>query len=311
MGERVTSGSSDAVAGAIIAWQLCFTGAAIALSLQDAWPLWLLGQLLLAVNLFQWFVLHHDLAHGGFFRTRWLNAVVGHVSSIFCLMPFFSWRQMHHHHHIWTGWKDKDPSDPSSQFRRPTPTLMRVMNFCWRFWIPVFAAAFVAMNFWNLRRVNAMFPDARSRRRNLFSVVLLVAIYVPALVLAPRVMLVHWVPALLLFLSFSDPVLLTQHVHVDAHYADGAEVKAFRYSEQGRYARNVVYPKAMARFLFYNSERHGLHHEHPTVPVYRLGTLEPPHENTINWLEWLRLAKAMPADVLIFQTSRETGVQLQ
>ncbi|MCC7055671.1 MAG: fatty acid desaturase [Gemmatimonadaceae bacterium] len=310
MAEKVTLASSNGWATAIVAWQLAFTACAIALSVQDAWPLWLLGQVLLAVNLFQWFVLHHDFAHGGFFRTRWLNALLGHVSSVFCLMPFFSWRQMHHHHHIWSGWKDKDPSDPSSQFRQPTPTLTRVMNFCWRFWIPVFAATFVAMNFWNLKRVNELFPDPRSRRRNLFSVLFLMIIYVPALVLAPRFMLVHWVPALLLFLSFSDPVLLTQHVHVDANYAAGAEVKAFRYSEQGRYARNVIYPRFVAKFLFYNSERHGLHHLHPTVPIYHLGELESPKDNNIDWLEWLRLAKAMPADVLIFQTSRETGIRL-
>jgi acyl-lipid omega-6 desaturase (Delta-12 desaturase) len=302
--------SSNAVACAFITWQCAFTALAVWFSLSGHVALWAIGQLLLAINMFQWFVLHHDLAHGGFFRTRWLNVVVGHLSSVFCLMPFFSWKQMHHHHHVWTGWKDKDPSDPLSQIKAPTPAVVKVMNFCWKFWVPIFAFSFVAINFWNLKRVNRLFPDPRSKAKNLFSVVLLGAVYATAFVVAPRVMLVCWLPALLLFLCFSDPVLLTQHVHVDANYANGQDVKAFRYSEQGAYARNVVYPRVVAKYLFYNSERHGLHHLHPTVPVYQLGSLEAPQENTIHWREWLRLAKAMPADVLIFRTARESGVRL-
>lgn len=302
--------SSNTWAIAIIAWQLTFTGVAIALSVAGHPLLWVLGQTLLAISLFQWFVLHHDLAHGGFFRTRWLNALFGHVSSAFCLMPFFSWRQVHHHHHIWTGWKDKDPSDPHSQIRNPSPAVLRAINFCWRYWIPVIAISFVAINFWNLKRVNTLFPDPASRRKNLFSVVFLVVVYAVAIGVLRSAMLVHWLPAILLFLSLSDPILLTQHAHIDANYARGAKVKAFRFAEQGAYSRNVIYPRWVAKYFFYNSERHGLHHVHPEVPVYRLGRLPSPPENTITWSDWLSTAKRMPADVLIFQTARESGVKL-
>lgn len=307
---RVRLGSSNAWAFAILAGQLSFTAMAIALSMSGQPVLWVVGQVLLAVNLFQWFVIHHDLAHGAFFRTRILNDVAGHLSSIFCLMPYFSWKQVHHHHHIWTGWKDKDPSDPLSQIKAPSPRAAAFMNFCWKYWIPVFALGFVAINFWNLKRVNRLFPDPASRARSLFSVVWLVSVYVVALSLMPGAMLRYGLPALLLFLMISDPILLTQHVHIDAHMADGQRVKAFRYSEQGAYARNVKYPAWVAKWFFYNSERHGLHHLHPEIPIYRLGKLPSPHENNIGWSEWLHLAKSLPADVLIFKTASETGVRL-
>jgi len=302
--------SNDAAAFAIVAWQLTFTVVAIRLSLEGPGLVWAVGQLLLAVNFFQWFVIQHDLAHGGFFRTRWLNDVVGHLSSIFCLIPFFSWKQVHHHHHIWTGWKDKDPSDPLSQIKQPTPGLVRWMNFCWKYWVPVFAFSFVAINFWNLKRVNTLFPDPRSKGRNLFSVVFLSAVVLSAIAVMPKAMLLYWLPAMVVFLIISDPILLTQHVHIDAHQANGERVKAFRFSEQSPFARNIIYLRLVSRFFFYNSERHGLHHEHPEVPIYHLGKLATPAENTIGWLEWLRRAKSMPADVLIFQTSRESGVRL-
>ncbi len=302
--------SNDAYAFAIIVWQLAFTAVAIRLSVMGSVILWVIGQLLLAVSFFQWFVIHHDLAHGGFFRTRVLNNVVGHLSSIFCLIPFFSWKQVHRHHHIWTGWKDKDPSDPLSQITQPTPGAVRLMNFCWKYWVPVFALGFVAINFWNLKRVNALFPDNTSKARNLFSVVFLSAVYLSAFGFFPKAMLLYWLPATLVFLSISDPILLTQHVHIDANYANGQRVKAFRYSEQTPFARNIIYPKFISTFFFYHSERHGLHHQHPEIPIYHLGKLPSPVENNIGWSDWLRIAKSMPADILIFKTSRESGVRL-
>ena len=302
--------SSDVSAFAIIAWQLAFTVVAIRLSLMGSGLYWVIGELLLAIGFFQWFVIHHDLAHGAFFRTRLLNNIFGHLSSIFCLIPFFSWKQVHHHHHIWTGWKDKDPSDPLSQIKQPKPITIRLMNFCWKYWIPVFAMTFVTINFWNLKRVNALFPDRKSRRKNLFSVLFLCAIYAFAFAFFAREMVLVWLPAMVLFLMVSDPILLTQHVHIDANYAGGKQVKAFRFRDQPVFARNIVYPKYISKYFFYNSERHGLHHQHPDIPIYHLGKLPSPAENNIGWSEWLRIAKSMPADVLIFKTSRDSGIRL-
>lgn len=310
MNQNAQFASSNAWAVAIIAWQLAFTAGAIDLSLSGSPLFWVLGEVLLAISMFQWFVLHHDLAHGGFFRTKALNVVVGHLSSLFCLIPFNSWRQVHHHHHRWSGWKDKDPSDPHSQVKKLPRWLIRLVDFCWKFWVPTIALSFVVINFWNLRRVNQLFPDRKSRARNLFSVLFLATAFVAAFAVFGRVMLTAWLPAFVLFLMLSDPILLTQHAHIDANYARGQRVKAFRYSQQGAFARNVIYPRWIAKYFFYNSERHGLHHAHPEIPIYRLGRLPSPSENQITFGDWLRTAKAMPAELLIFKTTKESGIRL-
>ena len=87
-------------------------------------------------------------------------------------------------------------------------------------------------------------------------------------------------------------------------------MKTFRFAQQGSFARTVVYPRFIQKYFFYNSEQHVLHHQRPEIPMYRLNRLPSPAGNRIGWKEWLTSAKRLPADVLIFQTARDTGMRI-
>src|SRR5262245_60046432 len=64
-----------------LTWSLGLTTLALVLSALDHWSLWLLGQVLLAIALLQWFVLLHEAGHNSLFRTPLLNRFAGRLAA--------------------------------------------------------------------------------------------------------------------------------------------------------------------------------------------------------------------------------------
>ena len=152
---------SDSLALSISSAVLFLTLLGLGCSFWGGPLLWLIGQFLVALAILHWFVILHDLGHGGFFRTKILNDIAGHLASFFVILPFYPWRYVHAGHHRWVGWKDLDPTMSQIQPRELSPLLRWLVNFCWRYWIPVFALSFSFGNFWNLSK---LFRLARDRR---------------------------------------------------------------------------------------------------------------------------------------------------
>jgi fatty acid desaturase len=101
-------------AGVVVAGQsILLTAAALWLSSRPVTPLWLAGQLLLALALVQWFAILHECGHETLFRTRALHLPLGHLAAFFSLIPFYNWKRVHARHHKWTGWQDVDPTTHS------------------------------------------------------------------------------------------------------------------------------------------------------------------------------------------------------
>ena len=158
---RASDGAGALVAGQAIALTLL----ALILSVQPAWPVWLLGQVLLAVAMVQWFALLHECGHETLFRTKRLHIPLGYVAAFFSLIPFHNWKRVHGRHHKWTGWQDVDPTT-AALVPRPLSTAERVlMNICWKFWIPLFSVLYRLNNFWNWPRLTTLFTKPSERRR--------------------------------------------------------------------------------------------------------------------------------------------------
>jgi acyl-lipid omega-6 desaturase (Delta-12 desaturase) len=303
-----------------LAWILgesACTGAAIGLSLLsfsrigNGWGwllLWLFSQFLLGLLLFQWFVLMHGCGHRALFASRLLNDVFGHLASLFCLVPYSSWRYVHAQHHRWVGWMDKDPTTRGLAGPLPSRSLQRVLNFCWRCWIPIFSFVFGVAGFWNLRRVANVAPAPRQRRRAWFSVLLLAAVYAVVIALAGRQFLEVWAVAFLVYLTIGDPVLLSQHVHLPLLRTSGAQVAPFAQANQDRFTRTIIVPKWVAQWVFLQFTTHGAHHAYPQIAHYDIARVPFRSLHAIRWLEWLRAAKRVPAMRLLFENSEDTGV---
>ena len=295
----------------LLLWQTALTTTAIVMSTGDSAVVWFFGQLLLGVCMLQWFVLQHDLGHRALLKSARISAVIGHLSSLFCLLPYWPWQRVHHAHHRWTGWREPDPTIPDKAHADYGPGLTAVINFCWRFWVPVFAMSFSTQTFWNLRRLNRLFPDTPSRRRHRFSVVFLSVVLLGLMLVFRERFFQVWLLAFFVFMSISDPYLLSQHTHIDYLDTDGVAPTPVPFAMQDQFSRTLRYPTWIERYVLYSSNMHGLHHRVPHVPCYRLHDHPQQPDNEIRWWKWLLLAKRMKGKDLIFLSTRVTGVLLQ
>ncbi|MFV8753666.1 fatty acid desaturase family protein [Nannocystaceae bacterium ST9] len=307
--------SSDWI-GAWITFRLALASAAgLVLASQDSWLAWGLGTLLLTGCLLQWFFVLHECGHATLFATPRLDVIVGHVAGLFAGFPFATWRAIHHQHHRWTGWQDKDPTTNILVPRELPPLTKFAMDWCWRLWIPVFAVVYRLNNYWNLPRLYELFPRPVHRRRHRRAVLVQAGFYSIVLVgsialfgLGPIVKVIGL--PLLVSNQILDVVLLSQHTHVPMQVAGEREVEPFAYADQVRFTRSLRCPGWISRWLFLGFDAHELHHELPRTPGYRLAKIRRPMPGEVAPLAWALAAKRIPAHVFLYSNRDQSGLDI-
>jgi fatty acid desaturase len=272
-------------------------------------PVWLLGQALMAVGMLQAFFVLHETGHRHYFRRGWANVVVGHLASVFALVPFTPWRTLHGEHHVWTGWRRHDPTLTGVRPGRLSAPFRFFVDACWACWIPIFTFSFGVLNFWNLPRLWRSHPGAADRARHAFSIAWLLGVYGLAGWLAGPWLLHTFALGTVGYFVLSDPLLLSQHAHMPIREPGDEAVQPNRLWEQDGVTRSIVFPRWFSRHVLLNFDAHILHHLFPHIPSYRMDPLfaEVRTVNTIDWWTWLKAAKRTPGHVLLFQSREETG----
>ena len=301
---------SDLAGARVLTLALLGTSAGIALSVMGGWVPWVAGQALLALMLVQWFVILHECGHETLFRSRRYHRVAGRLAAFFSLIPYHAWTRVHGRHHKWTGWQDLDPTT-ASLVPRPLGRGQRALvNTCWRMWIPLFSLLYRVNNYWHLPRLWRLFPRPQDRRAIALDLFVLVVTYAALTVVAgPALMLRVFGLALLVSFGLEDLLLLSQHTHIPQNVSRGASVRPFPAVEQEPFTRSLRLPRAAAAFVL-NFDAHELHHMYPFVPGYHLHRVPYVPGNEIGWWQWVRGAKQMPGDVLLFQNRLESGYDL-
>ncbi|HVH57908.1 MAG TPA: fatty acid desaturase [Vicinamibacterales bacterium] len=294
----------------VVGGALTGTAAAIWMSATGGWGVWTLGQLLLALMLVQWFVILHECGHDTLFRTRRYHAIAGRIAAVFALIPYHAWTRVHGRHHKWTGWQDLDPTTESLVPRPLRPVERLIVNTCWRLWIPLFSVLYRVTNYWNAPRLFRMFPKRTDRVAVVRDALALLAVYGTMLLLAgPLAMLRVAGVALVLSLMIEDLLLLSQHTHVPQHVSHGVDVKPFAAVQQESFTRSLRLPRLVSAFVLH-FDAHELHHMYPFVPGYHLHRIAYAPENEVGWWRWVRGAKKLRGDVLLFQNRLESGYDL-
>lgn len=306
---------TDAHGALITARLLAATVAGVWLAYQGSVLAWALGTFLLIGCLIKWFVLMHECGHKTLFATQPLNVAVGHLAGFFAGFPFQSWRSIHHQHHKWTGWQDKDPTTNILVPRELPRAYAALMNFCWRCWIPVFALVYRLNNYWNVPRLFMLFPRPAQRRRHLLNVVALLVGYAVLLTVALlhldgfTIVKIIGVP-LLVSNQLLDVLLLNQHTHIPMRVSDGGEVEPFSYAEQVPFTRSLAFPRWLSQWLLIGFDAHELHHEFPRAPGYRLNEIRRPMPNEVPPLRWALAAKRIPATVFLYSNRDKSGLSI-
>jgi omega-6 fatty acid desaturase (delta-12 desaturase) len=301
---------TDAAGLRVVGMAAAGTALGCLLSFAGGFAMWLCGQVLLAVMLVQWFVILHECGHDTLFRTRRWHAVAGRVAAVFSLIPYHSWTRVHGRHHKWTGWQDLDPTTESLVPRPRGRAQRALVNVCWRLWIPIFSIVYRVTNYWNIARLFRMFPKPADRRAIARDAAWLVALYgLGVFALGPALALRGAGLALAISFVIEDLLLLSQHTHVPQQVSGGSHVKPFPAVEQEPFTRSLRLPRIASAFVLH-FDAHELHHMYPFVPGYHLRRIPYTPENEIGWWHWVRGAKRVPADVLLFQNRLETGHDL-
>jgi acyl-lipid omega-6 desaturase (Delta-12 desaturase) len=282
----------------------------VALSLQQNWLVWLLGQAVFAFTLLQWFALLHECGHGTLFRSKALHAPAGRVAAFFSLIPFYCWKQVHGRHHKWTGWQDLDPTTAALVPRVLGRGERALMNICWRYWIPLFATLYRVNNFWNLPRLRSVFKKPEDRRRLAISISMFLLAYVAlAIIVGPWTLLRVAGLAFLLAFIVEDLLILSQHTHIPQNLSQGKQVLPFPALQQDVFTRSLILPSWISALLLH-IDAHELHHMYPFVPGYRLRGIRYDTRNEIDWWRWVRCARALPGETLMFHNRIETGADI-
>jgi omega-3 fatty acid desaturase (delta-15 desaturase) len=231
----------------------------------DTWPAYFGSQFLVAVVCFHSFALLHECGHGSATRWRWLNVAIGHLASIFCFIPFYSWKYIHQQHHTWAGHLESDPVLKSLRSFRDqgTPALARMG---WRSWIPVGALLqHVVYLSYPLQMGRA---GERTRARLIHcsvSSLVIVAAYAAIYRFAPQIARPHsWALGVGLYLVAEELVNLPHHVGMPT-----STIKLAAW-EQHRVTRSCYYPAGLSELFVLNFNFHVEHHLFPSLPWYRL-----------------------------------------
>lgn len=294
----------------ILFLQLIVTSLFVYLSTSSNLVVWLLGQAGLGVCFLQWFFLLHEIAHSSFLPHKGLSIIFGHIASFFSLIPYYPWKNVHNEHHKWTGWKEKDPTIPIASISNVPKRAIKIIDFCWKYWIPVIALSYVVTTFYDVRKLRHYFPDKRRMRLNYLSIIVNSIAFLVLIVLFGFMFLKVWLIAFLFYLTMSDPYLLAQHTHIDYLDLEKNELVPVKYIEQDLFSRTIKFPAVIEKYVLFYSNLHGVHHQFPWLASYELPSAPVPEHNKIRWGEWLKKAKKLKGHELVFLSTRDTGVRL-
>lgn len=226
---------------------------------------WLLAQVLLAIVFFHAFAVLHECGHGTVSKRRWVNTLIGHLTSGFCFIPYFPWKYIHQKHHAWAGSIEHDPVLKAlrSWRGRKVPWIVRA---AWWSWIPLGALV--------QHLVYLTYPLAMWRAgeltpakalRTVGSLVWLALSPLASWWLAPDLVRPQNVlPAIALFLVMEELVNVPHHVDVSTFDTRLA------LWEQHRATRSCYYPAGLSELLVLNFNFHIEHHLFPDLPWHRL-----------------------------------------
>jgi fatty acid desaturase len=284
---------------------------ALTLSMAEPLGIWFVGQLLFAVAFVKWFTLLHEAGHNTLFASRMWNTVLGRCASVIAVVPYSSWKAIHRMHHKWAGWQDKDPTT-TSLVPRPLGVLERtVIRVAWVCWLPLFSVLYRVQSFWHLPRLFRLFDNPKTRRAFVMDALGLFVLYGICVTLVGPKQVLHFV-GLGYFLGFAwmDVIMLSQHTHVPLKLSRGAKVKPIPAPDQAPYTRSLFFAPWLSIGILSGFDAHELHHVYPFVPGPRLREIPWTPPNEVPGWAWTRAAKAVPADVFLFQNRDTSGLSI-
>ncbi len=278
-----------------------FLGGIHFLTLKSGWFLYSCGQIAGGVFYAQCFILMHEFGHRSFFKSQKANLMGGYLASFFVFIPFYNWRKIHDLHHRWVGYRDKDPTTEKTFYERLSSKQIKIINFSWKFFIPVFTIGYRFGIYWKLEKLKR-FLTKTEYERCVKEMLLYSGLYIALLFLFKKVCLLL-LPALMLSFAFTEILSLSQHSHIQMKHSGNAEVEPLRFVDQAEYSRSLIFPKWFSKYWIFNFNYHEAHHAYPGLPCYLLSEIKVKSTNSYKFFPWVRKVKSLDGVNFIFKSS--------
>ncbi|TWT39864.1 Delta(12)-fatty-acid desaturase [Thalassoglobus neptunius] len=302
--------------------------AALACALTASHPIWqLIFSMGAGLMISLLFVVGHDAGHQSLTPHRWLNNVLGRLSTLPALHPFSLWILVHNHtHHRWTNLSPRDYvwTPLTTAEYQSLSKHQRLLYRLYRSWAGIFFYYFI--EFW-IKKI--MFPSRKEVRGTYKTVYLLditfVAIcgltYLSFLIIGAQMnwfqesqsvwnaLLFGAVIPFAVWNTMMSLVIYLHHTHPElVWYNDQSEWK--QRSSQAESAVHVIFPGPINRFFHWIME-HNAHHARPSIPLYHLREAQQVLEESdagkiivFRWTPWAHLDLVRRCKLYDYQAKR-------
>lgn len=275
---------------------------------QETFLLQGLGILVMSIFFTQQFILLHECGHLHFFKQKFLNVWMGNVFGFLAGIPFHSWMTMHHLHHKWTGWRDRDPTTEKTVDPSQSGVVNVIANVSWFIFFPIFYIIYHVSNYWDIKKMKR-FLKPRDHRLSVWSVIIYSVLYLFLFVVISVQW--RWMISLAFFLSciWRELIILTQHTHVDIPLARDQKVNPISYLDQVPYTRSFYIQPLLARYFLFNFNLHEVHHAYPGLSAYYLDEVDLDLPREPRYWTWFKKAKSLNGVDFVFKTNKDTNIK--
>lgn len=216
------------------------------------------------------FVVMHDCGHYSFFKSRFLNNLLGHVTAFFFYTPFFMWRELHNKHHAYQGNLDKRDKSldvwtlTTEEFARAGA----VKKWAYRIYRhPLFLFS-IAPYFLFLLIFRV--PFERFSTKAIANILILDALLLGFLVFQPQLLLKLFLvqgPSLFIGFSMASFLFYIQHQFEGTLWLRDIE---FNNSEIALHGSSFYRLPPFLNWVYGNIGYHHIHHLDVKIPMYNL-----------------------------------------
>lgn len=225
-----------------------------------------LAQPLFAIVFLHSFLLLHEAGHGACANSSIANSIIGHITSIFCCMPFFPWKYIHAEHHKWTGHLEKDPVFDLLKKAKEKKKLPAIMHLGWHSFLPI-GVFFLHLVYWSYP-IKLAFTKKMNRKifmRCAFSVGILPIAYFSLHTIAPTLFhIINFLPAIFLYGVLWETLSTPQHIGLPS------TLNKPDLEDHASTTRTTYFPSILQKYLFLNFGLHIEHHFFPALPWHEL-----------------------------------------
>lgn len=258
------------------------------------------GTVFLTIFFFQSFILLHECGHNSLFKTSILNDIFGNFFSVFVFIPYYNWKHIHYLHHIWTGYRDKDPTTEKTFESNLSPMKIKLADFCWKYSIPIFTLGYRIGIYWKVEKLRRHLSQ-KDARFCIISMIFYILFYVLVFTFFTSY-IVLLLPSVFLSCIFTDLLSMSQHSHILMEHSNGEDIEPMKYAKQAKYSRSLIFNETLSRYFLFNMNYHIEHHAYPGLPCYFLPKIKTSEGVRKDLVSWVKKVKSIPGSDFVFKT---------